>query len=182
MPLFKIGGNKNTEHFKSVFDSCFQTIVSFALKYTNNDIEAAHDIVQESFIELWHNKKINEDTERAKAFLYLTTKNKALNYLKHERVKDNYINKNRDLIDSERYYMDQLIQQETIQLIQNAINKLPEKTRKVVLLKLEGLKNNEIAEVTGTSVETVKYHKTTAFKILKENLKDKVWLILPLFF
>lgn len=182
MLLFKIGRDKSIEHFKSIFDSYFQTIVSFALKYTQNDLEAAHDLAQESFIELWHNKKINEDLERAKAFLYVTTKNKALNYLKHKKVEDKYLKENGSTFGSERYYIDQLIQQETIHLVKDAISKLPEKTKKVILLKLEGLKNNEIADVTGTSVETVKYHKNSAFKILRENLKDVAWLIIPLFF
>ena len=182
MPLFKPGKDKNVEHFRSVFDNNFQAIVCFALRYTNNDMELARDIAQESFIELWRNNQINEDDEHIKAFLYVTTRNKALNHLKHKKVKENYIRENNSLMESERFYMNQLIEQETIGMVQNAIDKLPEQARKVVLLKLEGLKNKEIAEITGISVETVKYHKTRAFKILKENLKDKVWFILPLFF
>ena len=177
-----LNGNKNrySTHFKEVFDDYFQTIVCFAIRYVHSS-EAAEDIVQESFIELWHSDIAHTDIVRMKAFLYLTTRNKAINYLKHQKITENYFLHYRNKFETERFYLDQLIEQETVHLVHRAIDKLPEQSKNVVLLRLEGLKNKEIAEKIGISVETVKYHKTRAFKILKDYLKDNILLLLPLF-
>jgi RNA polymerase sigma-70 factor (ECF subfamily) len=172
--------NNDSEHFKKVFDDYFDAIVCFALKYIDN-LEIAEDIVQESFIELWHSKIISTNTGHEKAFLYLTTRNKALNYLKHKKVTDNYILQHKDHVETERFYLDQLIEQETIDLLHIAIGKLPQQSKKVIELKLNGLKNSEIAEEIGITVETVKYHKSRAFRILKKYLQDRMLFFLPFF-
>lgn len=54
-----------------------------------------------------------------------------------------------------------------------ALRKLPPKCKQVFLLKcIKGLKYKEIAEVSGISVNTVKYHLGEAFRIMREELID----------
>ena len=49
-----------------------------------------------------------------------------------------------------------------------AIQELPDRSREVFELHLQGKKNEEIAEVLGISVLTVKSHKQNALRCLKE--------------
>ena len=91
---------------------------------------------------------------------------------------------------SENVYLDEIIQlpeaelrllnQETGDAIQQAIERLPERCREVFCLsKLEGLSNKEIAERLGISVKTVENQMTTALKRLR---KDLEWLLLVFLF
>ena len=168
---------KNTALFKKIFDDYFQTIVLFVTRFVNNNQEIAQDITQESFIELWNSKIELTDSIQFKSFLYVTSKNKALNIVKHEQVREKYFLKNNDL-ESERYFQNHLIEEETILLVKKAIDLLPENSRKVILLKLDGYKQEDIANEMNVSVDTVKYYRKVAFRILREKLKDVVCSIL----
>ncbi|VAW24974.1 hypothetical protein MNBD_BACTEROID01-1286 [hydrothermal vent metagenome] len=172
--------DKNAELFKQVFNSYYQALINFALKFVNNDIEIARDVVQDTFIELWENNIIQSDNLHIKAFLYTTTRNKSLNILKHRKVQQNYLSEYPNSIQSERYYIDHLIQVEIVHLLKKAIDTLPEQSKKVILLNLKGLKNKEISEQIGITIDTVKYHKTRAYRILRKYLKDKIWILLPI--
>lgn len=173
----KKNSKKNADLFKKIFNNHFQTIVLFVLKYVGNDIEMAQDIAQESFIELWNSKISLSDIIHLKAFLFLTSKNKALNIIKHEQVKEKYFQKYEG-IESERFYQNNLIEEETRALVQRAIDKLPEKSRKVILMRLDGYRQEDIASEMNISVDTVKYYRKMAFKILRENLKDIIYFLL----
>jgi RNA polymerase sigma factor (sigma-70 family) len=65
-----------------------------------------------------------------------------------------------------------IIEEETHRLIYNAINELPAQCRKVLLLSINGLKNNDIAQELDITVNTVKTQKKIAYKQLKIMLKD----------
>ncbi|MEG0455708.1 MAG: RNA polymerase sigma factor, partial [Bacteroides sp.] len=67
--------------------------------------------------------------------------------------------------------------------VQLALHKLPPKTKKVFLLKcISELTYKEIAEVSDISVNTVKYHLSEAFRIMKEELKELSFLFFLIFF
>ena len=63
-----------------------------------------------------------------------------------------------------------LMQEEIYRELYVAVRELPEKCQKVFGLHLEGKKNDEIAEILGISVLTVKSHKQNAIHILKEKM------------
>ena len=66
--------------------------------------------------------------------------------------------------------------------VRAALDKLPEKCRAVFLLKfVSGLKYKEIAEISNISTNTVKYHISEAYKIVKAELAG-INIIYLLFF
>ena len=79
--------------------------------------------------------------------------------------------------DAELYYMRSVIEEETRRLIFTAIDSLPEHCRKVCLLNLEGMDNQEIADELQVSLNTVKFHKKNAYKLLRDKLKDQFYLL-----
>ena len=69
--------------FKDFFEGNFSSIVMFADKYLN-DMEAAADVAQECFIQLWRGDMTFETEDKVRGFLYSMARNLALNKLEHD--------------------------------------------------------------------------------------------------
>lgn len=162
--------------FKQVFNQYFNSLVLFADRYLG-EREECESLVQDTFLALWENRLEFPDEISVKAYLYTTTRNKALNVLKHRKVKQEYMYDILQDEDSELYYMKSVIEEETRRLIFTAIDALPEHCKRVCLLNLEGLDNQEIADELKISLNTVKFHKKNAYKLLRDKLKDKFYLL-----
>jgi RNA polymerase sigma-70 factor (family 1) len=136
---------------------------------------AAEDIVGESFIKLWNKRSDFETLQNTKAFLYITTRNACLNLLKQSK-RDNLSKKQLAYLTSEReeYVLNEIVRAEVLQEIMQAIENLPEQCGKVLKLGyLEGMKNQEIANLLKISVHTVKNQKARAIQLLKIKLRDR---------
>lgn len=166
--------------FKIVFDTYYKSLSLFIQKIIL-DAEQAEDIAQEVFIKIWEKKILFANTLALKAYLYQAAKNKALNVIEHEAVKKRYQDRNLNVENTENFFFQNFIEQETNRLILQAINKLPPRAKEVLYLSLEGHKNQEIADQLQISINTVKTHKASAYKFLKENLKDICLLIIAFF-
>ncbi|RPH31903.1 MAG: RNA polymerase sigma-70 factor [Bacteroidales bacterium] len=165
------------ESYRLIFDSLYSTMCLFANKFIH-DYDDAEDIVQEVFIELWHQRVKFESIYHIKSFLYLSIKNRCINYKKHLLSKEKH---SKSIIDNnDLYFEDYVLEAEVIQNLNNAINNLPEQRKQVILLSMQGLKNNEIAEDMRISIDTVKLHKKLAYKQLREKLNPSLSILLLL--
>jgi RNA polymerase sigma-70 factor (ECF subfamily) len=174
--------NGDQQAFAAVFRIYYRPLCYFATQLVNDPGEA-EDIVKDSFVKLWH-KHTNFDNEQTiKSFLYITTRNACLNFLRHVKVKDTV---HRELVYLEEgrgqeLMLNQLIRLEMMQEIYNEIEKMPEKRREVFKLAyLEGMKNEDIANQMGLSIFTVKEHKAKALSYLRTRFSDKQLLLLLL--
>ena len=79
----------NNNNFKFFFQEYFEPVFQFARKYTENDA-IARDFTQDAFIKLYERRKDFEVIEKAKSFLYTTTRNLCLNHLKHKKIEHQY--------------------------------------------------------------------------------------------
>lgn len=153
--------------FKNLFDSYFPSLCVFANKFVNNE-DLAKDIVQEVFVRIWN--KVDEfDSEKSmKVYFYLSTKNACFDYLKKEKraKKIQIIDDNFDIEDSA--VVGEVLREETYRMLEDAIEKLPEKAQQVIRLNLNGYSNKEIAEELNVSVNTIKTHKVFAFRKIRE--------------
>lgn len=170
-----VEGNK--EAFKQIFDTYYKSIFLFVLKYVKNK-EIAEDVSQEVFIKVWENKREFSSSVGLRAYLYQAAKNRAINVLEHEKVKKKH--QAEALLESNKdeFFYRNLIEQETKRQLLENVKKLPPKAQKVILLSLQGIKNQEIAERLDISVHTVKNHKAAAFNFLKIHLRDLLFLLL----
>lgn len=162
--------------FKGVFDQYFNSLVLFADRYVGAR-EESESLVQDAFLALWENRREFPDPLAVKAYLYSTVRNKALNVLKHRKVEQEYMNDVLTEKDSELYYMKSVIEEETRRLVFTAIDTLPEHCRRVCLLHLDGMDNQEIAEALQITLNTVKFHKKNAYKLLRDKLKNNFYLV-----
>jgi RNA polymerase sigma-70 factor (family 1) len=159
--------------FKQFFEGFFPSVCIYAGKYLK-DNDLAEDFAQEAFIEFWKSRGTFADIKAIKGFIYTVTRNKCLNYLKITGIRENII-KN-DLL-SDDYFYELILEEETYSIVYNAVNKLPPQSRKIIWLSLEGNKNQDIAERLAISVNTVKTLKKNAYKELRSQLKDHIYIL-----
>ena len=75
--------------FEELFNTFYPMLCSFAENYIK-DIQIAEDFVQEIFISLWDKIEDFDNLSTVKSFLYTSVKNKCLNHIKHQKVKDKH--------------------------------------------------------------------------------------------
>ena len=78
---------------------------------------------------------------------------------------------------SEEFLEEALIKSETIRILYNATESLPEQTRKIISLSLDGFKNSEIGKELNISENTVHTLKKSGYKKLRALLKDHYYLV-----
>lgn len=179
----------NIKTFEEVFINYCTYLEKFAEGYVLNR-EEANDIVQSVFLTFWERKeKLKVDTN-LNNYLITLTKNQCLNYLKHLKVEQNYLqsqisNVNALLLNYyalERLNENKLIFDELSTTIQKVIDSLPKQCREIFIMsRFENMKYHEIADKFSVSVKTVEKKMSISLKILRIALKDYYFFFLLLF-
>lgn len=176
-------GNNDIENFKQIFHDYYQPLFHLSRHYLEDEDEAK-GVVQEAFIKLWNIRhELNSDSN-LRNFLYTLVKNNCLNIIKRKQILLKHHEKIRWM---EMHYQyeslsrvgdDYLEFNELKEKIEDAIRNLPEHCRVVFeMSRFEEMKNREIAEKLGVTQKTVEAHLTKALKILRDELKDYLPLI-----
>lgn len=170
---------KNKTVFDFVFNYYYSGLCAFARKWVN-DHETAEDLVQDFFFNLWINGYGLEISSSLKSYLFTSVKNKALNHLKHIKIKEGYVKFAMDeanrQIDSPNW---EFAEPELTELIENGIQKLPPRCREIFILsRFQGKDNKSISNLLGISKRTVELQISNALKILRTELKDYLPLAL----
>ena len=132
------------------------------------DKEVAEDIVQDVITELYSRRLLFDTPVALKSFLFLSVKNKALNFLRRQQAQERYLN---NRMEEESFFLNNIIREEVYYHLQKMIGELSDPVRQIYELTLQELSNEEIAEQLGLSVDSVKAHKKRGKQILKERLK-----------
>jgi len=163
--------------YRIIFDSLYPVMCLYAEKFVK-DADDAEDISQEIFVELWNQRAKFESFEQIKAFLYLSIKNKCFNFIKHLNIKKKYVESVQ--LDDELLLDNFIIEAEIVNNLNEAVKSLPEQQRLVILLSLQGLKNEDIAENMNISLNTVKLYKKNAYKNLRSKIYPSLLFLLSL--
>lgn len=158
--------------FRNLFDEFYPALCLFAYGYVKDEAEAA-DIVQECFLTFWNSRAKFDNYLKIKSFLYIIVRNCSLNYIRAHRYKTEDVSD----LKSSVFFTNNLIEKEAFRIFYRAVNSLPERSREVILLSLDGLKNNEIAEKLSIAESSVHTLKKIAYKKLKLLLKDYYYLV-----
>jgi RNA polymerase sigma-70 factor (family 1) len=172
----------NSRALTSIFNLYYDALCFFAERMVVSR-EEAQDIVEETFIKLWHLHGNFQTMQNVKAFLYITTRNACLNYLRQsERASQQQQDMAYALAGNDEHLLSEITRTEVLREVHAAIESLPPQCRKIVRMSfVEGLKNHEIAEQLRLSVHTVKNQKVRAIYLLKIKLLNRnAWLLLLL--
>ncbi len=162
--------------FEKLYNQYYKALVGFAYSYIN-DQNAGEDIVQDVFYSLWNQKREYSDESTFKVYLYKATRNRCINYIRHQQVKDEYSKEQIKLMETEENLLKRIMTEEVYRILYNFINDLSDKRKEVILLSLKGYSNAEIAEDLNISLDTVKTHKKKVYNILREKMKNHAFLL-----
>ncbi|HEX6225785.1 MAG TPA: RNA polymerase sigma-70 factor [Chryseolinea sp.] len=165
--------------FEMIFKTYYQPLCNYAYSFVH-DREEAEEIVQATFLSVWEKKDNLSIHTGVKPYLYAMVRNAALNVLKHEKVKQQHATVELAVAErSSESVTRTVMASELEERISKALNKLPEQCRLVFKLsRFEELKYAEIAEQLNISVKTVENQMGKALKIMREQLKDYLPLLL----
>jgi RNA polymerase sigma-70 factor, ECF subfamily len=171
----------DTTTFEMIFKTYYQPLCNYAYSFVQ-DRDEAEEIVQATFLSVWEKKNNLAIHTGVKPYLYAMVRNAALNVIKHKKIKKQHAEV--ELAIGERSAESvtaTVIASELEQRIYNALNKLPEQCRMVFKLsRFEELKYAEIAQQLNISVKTVENQMGKALRIMREQLKDYLPLIVLL--
>jgi RNA polymerase sigma-70 factor (ECF subfamily) len=165
-------GQMTLAEFRGIYDSAFPILFRVAYRIANSE-EAAEDLCQEAFFRLYEKKMVFPNPEEAKYWLIRVVKNAALNYAKRkERERKAYQRAFREDVRQEETGEGQLLKKESRVEIQEALDKLPENLRMVLILKEYAEMNyKEIGRILGISEGNVKVRVFRARERLAALLK-----------
>lgn len=157
--------------FERLYRYYYSKLSAYALNYTN-DKHTAENAVQDIFLALWKNRKRTVITTSIKSYLYRMVYNRLIdeyrkNKTRNKKLLDYYYIALQKSIDVDDAYQDK-----RIKLLNDCIDKLPEKCRITFKeKKFSNKKHLQISKELNVSIKTVEAHMTKAYKLLKECLK-----------
>jgi RNA polymerase sigma factor (sigma-70 family) len=152
----------------------YQSKIYWVIRKMVIDHDDADDLVQEVFVKIWLKLDTFREDSALYTWLYRIATNETLNFLRKKRRRFFL-----PLQDVEKELSEKLMSSDLISAgdpeirLQQALLKLPDKQRLVFNLKyFEDLKYEEIAEITGSSVGTLKANYHHAVKKIENILQS----------
>jgi len=169
--------------YRKLMDKYHDAIFSFIFRMVH-DREQVEDLTQEAFIKAFASLKNFNEEFAFSTWLYKIATNNCIDYIRKRKLQMYSIDKPVESRDSEYVFelpddsyeadRDVIADQRSI-LLRNAIDKLPEKYRKVILLRhTEEKSYEEIARMLKLPIGTVKAHIFRARELLYRQLRNKI--------
>ena len=160
-----------SEPFETLFRAHYAPLCDFVYGYVRSR-EAAQELIQDLFLRLWELRETSDTAPLTTAYLYTAARNRALRYLRHQRVVARWEERAaREAGVPEGRVDEDLHCREVAEAVQGAIDELPERCRLIFTMsRHQELTYGEIAEVLGISVKTVETQMWRALKSLRAKL------------
>ena len=156
--------------YRYLFDRYYTPLCQYVYGLLMNQ-DDAEDVVQELFLNLWKNRDKIEVRENVSGYLYRAAKHLTLNLLRSRPSMEAL--DGQEIISS--FYEENRLEAEEFRVaLYGCIDRLPDRSREVLLLhRLEGLKQQEIADRLSITVKTIKNLIWTSLRRLRECLEKK---------
>jgi len=165
-------GNHSELAIRMIVNAYQDKVIRFISLFVSSRLEC-EELASDVFISLWKNKDNLSDISDFDNYIFIVAKNKALNHLRKEKT---------ELIDLDAFQVDAFqntdttpesiyISQEEVEILNAAINELPQKTKMAFQLVRENkMKYKDAAEILGVSIKTIEKQVAAAVSKLKERL------------
>ena len=173
-------GNKDC--ISMIFERYKTPIFNFCLRYLGNRPDA-EDAVGDVFLKLFSHQYTFDPGAKFSTWIYIIARNSCIDKLRKKKFSVSLWFTNRedggeeqwDIQDPSEASRDQLAQKEAAQSIRAAIRKLPlEQKEALILREYQGLAYEEIAKVTGCSLEKTKVLIFRARENLRQELSSLI--------
>lgn len=155
----------------AAFDAHYADLCEYVLRFVGS-ADATEDVVHDLFLHLWKSRGPADDVRLTRPYLFAAAKNRALKYLRHQRVADAWIERaSRELAYATPTPEDVYRGRELSEAVSRALSELPPRCREIFVLRRRNLLSyEEIAARTGVSLGTVKSQMWRAAVQLKAKL------------
>jgi RNA polymerase sigma-70 factor (family 1) len=162
--------DKDQTEFSKLYDLWYRKLFLFAKSLVDKDDEA-RDIVSDSLIKLWSQKKSFSNLTHLQVYLYTVIKNACIDYLRKDKLKakiENRLVKEEQI--SENIIEKKYQEAELVQILYDRINKLPERMQQVFKLTyLDGFSRTEVAQMLNLSKNTIRNTNAASMKLVRLN-------------
>ncbi|SDD04982.1 RNA polymerase sigma-70 factor [Niabella drilacis] len=160
----------NEQAFDALMRYYYPGLLSFACSILN-DRPLSEEVIQDIFVQLWVNRKTLPAIQNLSNYLYRAVKQSCYTQFA-KRKKIHFEEPGESLPVAYTAPDSTLISRENLQQIADAVNQLPSRCRLIFrLVKDEGLKYKEVAEILDLSVKTVEAQMSIALKTLSRALE-----------
>lgn len=160
---------------EAIFRAFAVPLAAFAYRYVRSRDTAA-ELVQDVFYRIWRSRAAWHIEGSLQAYLYRATRNRVLDYLKHERIERRWAERSLAQRGQTRSQSlpaaDEAVETaDLVARLERALEELPERRRQVFLLRWkEGKSYDQIARLLGVSTKTVENQMTHALRALRRRL------------
>lgn len=160
-------------HIEAFYQQIYPHLLAYAARRLNiNYAFLAEDCVQNAIFKTYQNIDNLSSFLAFKSYLFTCIHNEIISILRHNEAKDSYISQLEK--EESQSFIGSLIEKETLSMLYDAINELPERLRRIFDMNFEqGLKNAEIAELLNISESAVKKQKAQMIEELRLILLKK---------
>ena len=162
------------EAFDAVFRTWYAPLVR-AAESVVRERAVAEELVQDVMLELWRRRTQLASDGTAQAYLFRSTRNRALNHVRHRQVAERGAVHAATPDSRDASAPSELVAGEIAEAVQRALDELTPRCREVFeLSRTHGLRYAEIATTLGVSVKAVEAQMGRALRTLRERLAP--WL------
>ncbi len=162
----RIAVHNDEDAFLSLYKHFRHKLEKFAYSICHSK-EDSEDIVEDVFVRIWTRRKSLDQVYNLKLYLYIATRNFSLNYSKYN-IRNAHLDVDSLKIEITDITPDphqQLIDHELADNINKVVAELPPKCKAIYkLVKEDGLKHKEVAEILHLSPKTVENQLAIAIK------------------
>jgi RNA polymerase sigma-70 factor (family 1) len=159
--------------YKELFMLYHKRLVSFSSTITRSK-ESAEEVVSDVFLKIWVNRNTLSRIDNFHLYIYVITKNLSINRLLKDN-KEKVFSLDETVVDVQNVYSDPeqlMISAEMQKRVRIAIQSLPSKCKLIFkLIREDGLKYREVAELLHLSLKTVENQMTIALKKISESIR-----------
>ncbi len=166
---------KDEEAFKQLFNLYYPKLIQIAMAFVPG-IVAAQEVVSDLFYKILKNPKTLENVKEFDNYIFLAVKNQSYTYLKknkHQAILDSIHQKEDYILPDLKNPENSLLSDELFKLVEKVVQNLPPKRKAIFhMVKEEGRKYKEVAEILDISIKTVELQMSLALKLLRKSVKD----------
>jgi len=181
----RIAQDRDVDAFKQLIKAYSMKLYTYAMAFVKEH-EGAEEVVSDVWMSIWNLEKDMVHISHLSSYLFTSTKNKALNYRRKQKLQDDlFIEKDQNTfllgISSapEDIPQHKLELKELTHFIEDVIENLPSSSKSAFkLVRENGLSYQQAADELGISVNTLKTYLARAIKKLRTEISDYLTVLL----
>jgi len=159
--------------FEKIYKGYYTRLFRLAMSVVKSE-ELANEVYDDVMLNVWQKRKNLAHVNNFTVYLYVSVKNASLRQLsKQGKISYIRIDEDFDIQDTTPTMQEEMMSLELLAIINQSIAELSPQCKQVFkLVKEDGLKYKEVAEILNVSVKNVEYHMGNALRKISENISN----------